>query len=296
MLLAASTASAACGSSEAPRAPVTTDQLEPAAALEETAARTAAIEFLHAYVDAPQDGIGRLRELSAARDLRRWARWLGVQNRELPGRLVGRLELSAVGGSVRVPIEDRPGDLVRDIEVVATASFRLTPKTGDDVATSRILDGPMRVVHTGPGRWLVFELTRDGIPLTRTFEVVTPPITDRSGGRLSVTVDSFVSVPVWQFDLVVRLDGRPITLHRSDAMLIDRTGDVVARANVVTRSIARVREGGEVEGLVTFDPLPSPRGLTLRLRFASGQRPLVVELDLAGRIDPLPLAEPAPAP
>ena len=297
VLVAVYTTSAACGfSSEGgPTGPVTVNELEAAAALEEAAARTAAIAFLQAYVDAPHDGVARLRELSAARDLRRWARWLGVQNRELPGRQDGELELSAVGGSTRVPIEARPGDLVRDIEVDATAWFRLTPRTGEPLVTSRVLDGPVRVVHTGPGQWQVFEVTRDGVPLTREFEVLRPPITARSGG-LTVTLDSFVSVPVWQFDLIVHPEATPITLDASDAELIDRAGVVVARANVVTRSIAAPRRPGDVEGFVTFDPLSSSRGLTLRLRFIADHREHVVKLELTGRIDPLPVAAPSPSP
>jgi hypothetical protein len=298
VLVAVWITSIACGfsSENGPTAPVTVNELEAAAALEEAAARTAAIAFLQAYVDAPSDGVDRLRKLSAARDLRRWARWLGVQNREFPGRQVGQLELSAVRGSSRVPIEERPGDLVRDIDVDATATFRLTPRMGDALVTSRSLNGPVRVVHTGPGQWLIFEFTRDGIPLTRGFEVLRPPVVDRLSG-LTVTLDSFVSVPVWQFDLVVRLRTAPVTLDASDAMLVDRAGAVIARANVVTRSIATVRPTGEVQGLVTFDPLSSSHGLTLRLGFRAdhrGDQPTrVVELALSGRIDPVPITAPS---
>jgi hypothetical protein len=188
---------------------------------------------------------------------------------------------------VVVPVKDQPPDILRQVEVRATLTTNLTPDTGKATSITRVLDGPVQLFHDGPGSWLVLNLTRDGVPLSLEFQAFAPPPTFEVGPSFTVTLGSFVSVPEWQFGIGADLrSGPPVTLEPSDAALVDADGDVVARASVVTRSIATIAPGRSVEGLVTFRPQPTIEGLTLRLTFHARPRVAPLEVALEGLIDP----------
>jgi hypothetical protein len=278
-----------------PSAPVSIGELNPSGAIEEAAARAATVEFLRAYAAVPTQGVGRLRDLAGTSWLRRWAHWLFVQYREFPGELTSTLELVNVGSAVVVPVPGEPPDLVRQVEVEAALTTELRPDAGNGSTITRTLDGPVQLFHADPGSWVVINLTRDGVPLSLEFQAFTPQPMFEVGPSLSVTLGSFVSVPEWQFGVRAQvLSGPPVTLQPSDASLVDADGDVVARARVVTGSIATIAPGRPVEGLVSFRPQPAVGGLTLRLAFRSRPSIAPLEVQLDGLVDPDRIAPVSP--
>jgi hypothetical protein len=279
-------ASCTAGPNE-PSAPVAIGQLSPSGAIEEAAARAATVDFLRAYADVPTEGVGPLRDLAAPPWLRSWAHWLFVQDREFPGDLKNTLDLISVGSTAVVPVKDQPPDILRQVEIQATLTTDLTTDDGNGSTITRVLDGPVQLLHAGPGSWLVLNFTRDGVPLSLEFQSFAPQPTFEVGPSFTVTLGSFVSVPEWQFGIRAHVrSGPPVTLEPSDAALVGADGDVVARATVVTRSVATIEPGRAVEGLVTFRPQPAIDGLTLRLTFRARPSVAPLEVPLEGLIDP----------
>lgn len=153
---------------------------------------------------------------------------------------------------------------LRDVDVQATITFSFRPDDGDEITLSRTLDGPMRLLFDDEhGTWSVLDFTRDGIPLSRTFEIVAESAAASKGG-IDVAIDSFVSVPYWQFFLRMSTD-RAIGLEPHDIELLDADGGIVAVAREVTSSLRSLAIGRVVEGIVTFPAQGSADGLTLRI-------------------------------
>jgi hypothetical protein len=204
-----------------------------------------------------------------------------------------------VGTAAPVKIPDLPdaADVIREVILIAQVDLAATPTQGDPLSLTRVLNGPMRLVTDGSGNWRVTDFSRDGLPLSAVFQVL-DDVAIRGSSGLSVVVDSFVAAPVWQFNLVISAEGGPtVRLDASEATLINRQGTEVAVAGEVTDSIQEVGPGPPAEGIVTFEPRSSARGLFLRLAFtsASGVDP-VLEFPLQGVIEPIAVAPASPSP
>ncbi len=185
--------------------------------------------------------------------------------------------------------------LLRDVDVQATITFSFQPDHGKTITLSRSLDGPMRLLYDDTrGTWGVLDFTRDGIPLSQTFEIVADRVEGSSGG-IDVTLDSFVSVPYWQFFIRVSSD-RAVRLAPRDAQLLDAGGARVAGARDVTSSLRAIDAGEAADGIVTFPAQASADGLTLRMTLRGPEGATVFEFALGGLIHPVPLTTGSPSP
>jgi hypothetical protein len=290
---------ASCSTPTGPQRPARQDTLSGTEAVTQAAVRGAAIGFVDAYAGASQDDGDALRGSVTGTTLRRWVHWVVIQNREFPGSIVGSSSITGVGTAAPVTIPDLPdaADIIREVILFAQVDLAATPTQGDPVSLTRVLNGPMRLATDGGGNWRVTDFSRDGVPLSAVFQIL-EGVALRGSSGLTVVVDSFVAAPVWQFNLVVSTEGGPpVRLETSAATLVDRQGAQVAVAGEVTDSIREVGPGPPAEGIVTFEPRSSARGLFLRLEFtsATGAGP-VLEVPLQGVIDPIAVAPASPSP
>jgi hypothetical protein len=276
--------------------PIRQEDLASLDASSEASARAAAISFLRAYVHAPRDGIAPLLGLVGPRRMRAWAHWYGVQLDSFPGTQSGELRLTSVSGTQPIPIADQPGDLVREVELEADAVFHFDPDGDDPFDVTRVMSGPMRLFQVAQGRWVVLDFLRDGVPLSSSFQVLPKSTSWDVGGRVTVRLDSFVSVPAWQFDVVVRVRrGSPVGIGPEGVELVDADGKKI-HAGVVTGALLDVHRGAAVEGIASFPLQPSAEGLTLRLTFDARDRLPPLQIKLADLIDPVPTASPSQSP
>jgi hypothetical protein len=296
-LLTLALVAAACGPSiSGPNQPAAPEQVTPDDAVKAAGARAAASAFVHAYATDTGADVSSLQQLVSTDRLARWVHWLGVQNDQFPGTISGSVQRDEIGPAAPFAVSSVPGSetILRQVDVHATVTFSLRPTTGTPVSVSRSLDGPMRLIFDEKdGSWKVLDFTRDGIPFSQSFEIV-KKATATLGGT-EVTIDSFVSVPYWEFFLRVRTDG-PVGLTPSAAVLLTADGRRVASANEVTSSLQHISGAHPVEGIVTFPIQPNADGLTLRLRLHGLSGDQVFEFVLSGIIHPIPVMASSPSP
>jgi hypothetical protein len=286
---AAVSATLLTGSCAAPSVRPVDPALPAADAGREAAVRLAVLSFLRGYADLPTAGPRALARRAGSAWMLRWVRWLDVQRRAFDGQQRGELHVGSIGPSVVVPFLEEPDVEVRRVPVEASVTFHLRPEADEPFEVTRSFRGPMLLVRTRDGDWLVTDAVRDGVPLSQAFQVIRPRVVFRADDRLVVVPDSFVATPVWQFHLQVRLRGRPaVRLRPRDARLVSAGGDVLARADVVSGSLAPLRPGRRTPAIVTFPALPSAEGVALVLRFRPRIPPLAIPLE--GLIRPLPAA------
>jgi hypothetical protein len=273
-----------------PTAPATT-QVDLDDAVRAAGARDAARAFVEAYAAAPADAGGRLQALVGTPLLRRWAGWLQVQNEGFPGTIAGDPAGILVGPAAPFEVESVPGsgDILRQVDLRASVTFAFAPTDGDAFDVVRSLDGPIRLIR-GPGQdWSVLDFTRDGIPLTGQFEVVSDARDAGPGAEAAVA--AFFALPTWQFGLVIHADD-VLRLSPGDLRLVDGDGGTVATAGAITTQLERIPAGATVRGLVAFDARSSAEGLFLRvdLEGPNGRRALLIPLQ--DRIHPIEVAAP----
>jgi hypothetical protein len=297
-LLVVATLVVACSASPAgPTAPAAPDQVTPDDAVKAAGARATAAAFVRAYASDTGADPRTLARLVDGKRLQRWVHWLGVQDREFPGTISGSVENDQIGPAAPFELSSVPGSgaLLRDVDVQATVTFSFQPDHGKTITLPRSLDGPMRLLYDDArGTWGVLDFTRDGIPVSQTFEIVADTA---KGSRVGteVTLDSFVSVPYWQFFIRVSGD-RAVTIAPRDAELLDADGARVAAAQDVTSSLRTIGPGATTEGIITFPAQASADGLTLRLTLRGPGGPALFEFPLGGLIHPVPLATGSPSP
>ncbi len=235
-----------------PIAPLALEQVPPAPALIDASARETVLGFVHAYADSPLDGGAALARLVDGPELQRWATWLGVQQAQFPGGIVGRVELRHVRFLGTEPLAGAVGARVA---LGATVRFTFAPDEGDPFERARILDGPVTLASVRPGDWRIIDFTRDGMPMTDGIQLFRDEV--RAEGGVSVRLDSlFMFPPQWQFNLVIEnRSRRPIRLDP------DATGLYVER---IDGSFERY-EG--VPSLALDVPLPPDRGTQALLAF-----------------------------
>jgi hypothetical protein len=266
-------------------------------AVKAAGARATAAAFVRAYASDTGADPRTLARLVDGKRLQRWVHWLGVQDREFPGTISGSVENDQIGPAAPFELSSVPGSgaLLRDVDVQATVTFSFQPDHGKTITLPRSLDGPMRLLYDDArGTWGVLDFTRDGIPVSQTFEIVADTA---KGSRVGteVTLDSFVSVPYWQFFIRVSGD-RAVTIAPRDAELLDAHGARVAAAQDVTSSLRTIGPGATTEGIITFPAQASADGLTLRLTLRGPGGPALFEFPLGGLIHPVPLATGSPSP
>ena len=296
-LLTLALVAVACGPSiSGPTQPAAPDQVTPDDAVKAAGARAAARAFVQAYADDTGSRTVELEQLAWTDRLRAWVHWLGVQNDQFPGAISGSVEHDEIGPASPFAVSSVPGSetILRQVDVQATITFSLQPTSGTPVSVSRSLDGPMRLIfNEQDGSWRVLDFTRDGVPFSQSFEIVKQATATLGGTK--VTIDSFVSIPYWEFFLRVRSDG-PVGLASSGAELLGADGRRVASANEITTSLQHVEGGRTVEGIVTFPIQPNADGLTLRLHVHAPGGVEVFEFVLSGLIHPIPVIPSSPSP
>jgi hypothetical protein len=298
LLLTLAIGACACSASASgPSGPAAPDQVTPDDAVKATGARAVAAEFVRAYASDTGANPRKLAGLVNGDSLQRWVHWLGVQDREFPGTISGTVENNQIGPAAPFELTTVPGSeaLLRDVDVRATITFSFRPEEGDVITLSRSLDGPMRLLFDDErGTWSVLDFTRDGLPLSRTFEIVADDASISRGGA-GVAIDSFVSVPYWQFFLRASSD-RATGLASSDAELLDADGERIAVAREVTSSLRTIAAGPAVEGIVTFPAQATAEGLTLRMMLRGPGGATVFAFKLRGLIHPIPVVTGSPSP
>ena len=296
-VLAAAAGGTSCSSHEVgPTAPGGPDQVTPDDAVKATGARAAAHAFVDAYAAATGPDSASLRTLAGTDLLRGWVHWLDVQNREFPGTITGSVSTNQIGPAAPFSVSSVPGSeaILRQVEVAATVTFSFDPSAGSPVTVTRSLDGPMRLILDPKSGWKVLDFTRDGIPLSREFQVVNGATASKDGLRIEVV--SFLSVPYWEFGLVVT-DRTSVSVASKKTALVDANGSIVAAARAVTSSLDPVAAGSPVEGIVTFPAQASADGLTLRLVLrVPGAGVTALDIPLKGLIDPVPISTSSPTP
>lgn len=296
-LLLVAITTVACGvSAVGPTDAVAPDQVTPDDAVKAAGARAVASAFVRAYATDTGPRPRALARLVDGARLRRWVHWLGVQDREFPGTISGAVENNEIGPAAPFAVTSVPGSeaLLREVDVRATITFSFRPEGDDAITLSRSLDGPMRLIFDDQrGTWRVLDFTRDGIPLSRTFEIVAKRAA--SGGSANVAIDSFVSVPYWQFFILVSSD-RPVGLAPRDVELVDANGKRTSVAREVTSSLRGIAVGPAVEGIVTFPAQSTADGLRLRMTLRGPGGATTIDFRLRGLIHPIPVITGSPSP
>jgi hypothetical protein len=281
------TASSCAAPLAGPGQPVPMEQLGGPLGLDVAAARQTVLAFLHAYANAPADGVAPLRSLVVGPDLRTWVRWLGVQNREFDGTIDGSVELRSAAFVASIPVKKAIG---AQVDLGASVTFHFAPVDAPAFDRTRILDGPVTLLRTGLARWQIVDVTRDGVSMDAGITRFRGQ-TDRRDG-VSVRLDSvFRFVPNWQFNVVVTNRSKTaIGLDPAAAALVVRAANGnEAVATVPSISLAEIRPGASVDGLIAVPYQDTARGRVLTLPFVTADgtiRPFV--FDLTGLIPPLP--------
>ena len=193
-LLVVATFVVACSASPTgPTAPAAPDQVTPDDAVKAAGARATAAAFVRAYASDTGADPRTLARLVDGKRLQRWVHWLGVQDREFPGTISGAVENDQIGPAAPFELSSVPGSgaLLRDVDVQATITFSFQPDDGKTITLSRSLDGPMRLLYDDArGTWGVLDFTRDGIPLSQTFEIVADSVEGSGAGSTSPSIRS----------------------------------------------------------------------------------------------------------
>jgi hypothetical protein len=288
---------ACSASSSGPTGPAAPARLTPDDATKAAGARAVAAAFVRAYASDTGADPRTLAALVDGDRLERWVHWLGIQDREFPGTISGSVESNTIGPAAPFEVASVPGSdaLLREVAVEASITFSFQPDAGDTITLSRSLDGPMRLLFDDRrGTWSVLDFTRDGIPLSQTFEIVGEQGTAKRGG-VDLAIDAFVSVPYWQFFLQVS-SHRAAHLASNDAVLLDADGEPVASAREVTSSLRSLPAGRTVEGIVTFPAQVAADGLALRMSFRRPGGVTTLDIPLQDLIHPLGIVSGSPSP
>jgi hypothetical protein len=186
------------------------------------------------------------------------------------------------------------GTLVR-VGLSATVTFDYTPDDADPFQLARILDGPVLLAQTGPGRYRVVNLLRDGVPMADGIEIF--PDESRESAGVGVVLDSlFMFPPFWQFNVVVRNDGdRPVTLDPDVSALSVATpsSSVRLEESGVSDSLLVVPPGGTVDGVIAYEQQDAAEGRTLTIAYRQGRRELRFEFPLDGLVTVVPPPPPS---
>ena len=284
-LLVVATFVVACSPSPTgPTGPAAPDQVTPDDAVKAAGARATAAAFVRAYASDTGADPRTLARLVDGKRLQRWVHWLGVQDREFPGTISGAVENDQIGPATPFELSSVPGSgaLLRDVDVQATITFSFQPDDGKTITLSRSLDGPMRLLYDDErGTWSVLDFTRDGIPLSQTFEIVADSARrHREAGSTSPSTRS-CRCRTGSSSSACRAIV-PSGSHRATPSCSTPDGARVAVARDVTSSLRAIDAGAAAEGIVTFPAQASADGLTLRMTLRGSGGATVVRLRARG--------------
>lgn len=220
--------------------------------------------------------------------LERWVYWLGVQDAQFPGRIVGRADLRGARFDGWTPLQQGIG---AQVTLGATVRFTFTPADGEPFERARILDGPVRLVSLRPGDWRVVDLTRDGVPMSDGIQLFRNEIRTEEG--VSVRLDSlFMFTPNWQFNLAVENRARrPIRLDPgASGLYLERSdGSFEPTAGVPSAALtAPIPSQRGVQGLIAFPEQDSAAGRSLVLTFRADGRALRFSFPLEDLVSSVP--------
>ncbi len=279
---------AACSrASGGPAAPIAKEQFTPGPGLDAAAARQTVLDFLNAYAASADDEAAVLSRVVAGPELAAWVRWLNVQNREFIGAIFGQADLRDLEflGSLRVR-----RTIGAQLDLSASVTFQFEPVEADSFERTRILDGPVTLVKTGPADWRVLDLTRDGIPMSDGIQLFRRE--ERTLRDVTVHLDSlFMFTPNWQFNLVVENRGDADVALGPDAFALFEqrpNGELERIDGVLTASLQLVPGRSSVEGLLAFPMQDSAEGRILALGYRQGGKLLRFEFPLEGLVRVVP--------
>lgn len=276
-----------------PAAPIAPAQLAPGPALEASAARQAVVEFVEAYRASPEQGVAPLRNLVAGRDLASWVGWLDVQHRQFDGTIqavadVRDVEFIGALTARRVPLAS--------VGLSASVGFRFDPTDDDPIDLVRVLDGPVTLVQSSAGTYLVEDLLRNGVPMSDSIQRFHNQV--RMEGGLSVRLDSlFMFPPNWQFNIVIEnRSSHDLALDPDVAALFVARGGGFGRVQgVITSSLHVVPAGETVRGLMVFPAQRTADGRVLSLVYGRGPKALRFEFPLEDLVTVVPPPPPTDA-
>lgn len=279
-----------------PAAPIAREQVLPGPALDASAARRAAVEFVQAYADSPREGVDALSRSVAGDELTTWVRWLGVQHREFTGGIRAVADIRDVEFVTTIEGGEATG---AQIGLSASISFEFSPEGDDPFQVARLLDGPVTLVRTATGAYRVLDLFRDGVPMSDGIQLLRSEL--REEGDLTVVLDSlFMFPPNWQFNVVVENHGEDAAfLDPNGVALFVRQGGGFERIDgVVTESLALVPPGGAVDGILAYPAQELAEGRVLSIVYTEGRDVVRFEFpldDLVNVVPPPPPTGEAPA-
>jgi hypothetical protein len=280
-------AATACSSeSRGPVAPIAPAQLTPGPALDASAARQTVVDFVEAYRASPEQGVGPLFALVAGEELAEWVRWLDVQHREFEGEIEGASDVRDVEfvGSVMAR-----RSAAAQVGLSASVTFNLAPIDGEDREVVRVLDGPVTLVRTDVGDFRVFDLLRNGVPMSDGIEPFTRE--QRTEDGVTVRLESlFMFSPLWQFNVTVsNTTDEDVVLDPTGAALFLERGEEFERVDgQLTNSLAIVPAGTTIDGQMVFDEQSSAEGRVLSLVYGSGPDRRIFEFPLGDLVTAVP--------
>jgi hypothetical protein len=272
---------------EGPADPIAIEQFSAGTALDASASRQAVVDFVDAYAASPTEGAGALANLVAGPKLSSWVRWLSVQHREFTGTIAATADIRDVEFVGEVATQK--ATTAAQVGLSASVTFEFSPDGADAFDRARILDGPVTLVRADTGAYLVYDLSRDGVPMSAGIQLFEDQLARQDHVR--VRMDSlFMFSPNWQFNVVIEnLGTEPIIIDPETAGLyVD--GDRVE--GVTTDSLVEVAPGETVDGILAFPVQDSAEGRVLTLAYLAGDGPLRFDFPLNGLVTVVP--PPAP--
>ena len=269
-----------------PASPIAPAQVTPGPALDASASRQAVVEFIEAYRASPQQGIGPLLGLVAGPDLAEWVRWLDVQHREFDGAIEAISDVRDVEFVGTISEEETTS---AQVGLSASVIFTFSPSGDDPIELVRVLDGPVTLVRTAPATYRVFDLLRNGVPMSD--GIVPFRNQQRTRGDVTVRLDSlFMFPPNWQFNIIIENRSEvDLVLDPAGAALFVEGSDGFERVDgVVTGSLKVVPAGTAIEGLMVFEAQDTADGRVLSLAYGTGPRALLFEFSLGDLVTVVP--------
>ena len=283
-------ASACAPALSGPAAPIAREQVGAGLGLDVAVMRRTVEEFVRGYAQSSDDGGRALARTVVGPKLASWVHWLGVQNLQFDGTIVGVPTVSRLDFLAETHVGQTTG---AQVSLSGAVSFTFDPANGQPFERTRVLDGPITLVKLGAADWGVLDLTRDGVPMTDGIQLFKKE--ERGAGGVSVRLDSlFMFDPNWQFNVVVtnRTDAA-VPLEPSGVALLHKEAGQLERIDgALTPSLGVIHPHASVEGILAYPIQDSAEGRVLTLAYRWGRDVLPFEFPLAGLVKVVP--PPAP--
>ncbi|MEX0833000.1 MAG: hypothetical protein WD276_03870 [Actinomycetota bacterium] len=230
----------------------------PVLTLELSTARQAIVDFLHAYADAADDDAKSLKNVVAEGPLTHWAKWLAVQNENLPGQHTGAVAIEDISFVEFASSENGP--LIARFRIKAQVVQTYVPVNGDPRQAGHDFNGFMELAQRGQGEWVVLDVTRDGASLAGA--VGKFPDAEQIHSGVTVRLDSMFRFPsVWEFNFRVKNDSGSRAGVNALTTFLDEPGNASGAgppvdAEWASPSLSAIPSGGTRTGIVNFPAQP----------------------------------------